>query len=95
MEDTNGRREMGALAAQVKSLAENQAEFRLETRADLKAIFAKLEAITAGGCAVGQRNTERIKELEHRPEKQTAWAANLASIVAAGLAALAFWRAHQ
>jgi len=94
-DEVNNRRELGELAAHVKSLAENQVTFRRETREDFKSMFAKLDTIAFGGCAVGKRNVERIVELERRPEKATALWANIASVLAMIIAALAFWRHTQ
>jgi hypothetical protein len=93
--EDNGRREMGELSAQVTALANSQATFRLETREDFARIFAKLETLTSEGCAVGRRNTERIKDLEVRPEKQSTLMANMASVLAAVVSFLAFWRVNQ
>lgn len=87
-EPTNGRRELGELSVQVKSLADNYASFRLDTREDFKNVFAKLDGLAVTTTGV-QRNTERIEKIE-------AWPHRWISIGIAGLAALvatlAFWR---
>jgi hypothetical protein len=86
--EDNGRREIGELAAQVKALAENQANFRIETREDFKSVFAKLDVLAATASGV-ERNTERIKAIEAWPHR---WISVVISGLAAAAAAIAVWR---
>ena len=94
-EDNNGKREMGELTAQVKALGDSYEVFRKETREDFRCVFDKLELMSTGGCAVGRRNSERIDHIEKQPERTSAVWANVASIIAAAVAGLAFWKVNN
>lgn len=81
---------LGQLESSIKALSDQQAQFRVEQRADNKQIFDKLENIAVHGCAIGKRNSEAIRELKERPERLVGMGSAIASVLAF-LGSLVMW----
>ncbi|MFA5430102.1 MAG: hypothetical protein WC329_02965 [Candidatus Omnitrophota bacterium] len=72
---------LGQLESSIKSLSEQQTQFRLEQREDLREIFDRLDDLSVKGCAIGRQNVEAIKELKARPEKLVGLGSAIASVL--------------
>jgi hypothetical protein len=83
MTDDAIQRVLGKLEAGIENLNAQQKQFREEQRADNRLLFARLDSVSANGCALGHRNMESIKELQRRPERIVGIGAAIVAILSA------------
>ena len=73
---------LGRILSRLDNIETRQGEIHSENRTDHANIFAQLNAIQGGGCAMGRVNAEAIKDLRSRPERTVSIAAAIAAILA-------------